>query len=341
MSATGRGAVRVEDDAYETPAWCVRRFLDAWLVSSAGLWLEPGAGSGSIIRAVQDYQPRIQFTAVEKREISDPPWCDWYHDDFLHPRGDVHVALARGFDVVIGNPPYKLAIEFIEQSLRFSRIVAFLLRINFLASAERADFWQKHPADVYVLPDRPSFCWTLKCPTCRWTATFPVGYVGSRQCARCAVKCKLTTSDATEYAWYVWGQCGDGPGRIIHLAKTPESERKPYMGRVIDVVGDESEAAAKARHVAEEQSSYPKSELIEGAFYAFADGRLVRFEGTSKQFSFFEGTCRGASQKLRIETKDVAAWRAEGGSFECPDCGWWIVAEAAEGADACPFCGDK
>jgi len=101
--------------------------------------------------------------------ITDFPKTPWSHEGPF-------------YDVVIGNPPYADAAAHIARAMDCGRTVAFLLRLNFLGSQKRLDFWRRHPADVYVLSERPSF--------------------------------DGEGTDATEYAWFVWGQCGSGPGRI-------------------------------------------------------------------------------------------------------------------------------
>jgi len=66
MSATGRGRERDEHDFYETPAWCVHRLLEAVPQLPGGAWLEPCAGKGAIIRAVNEVRKDpIHWTAVE------------------------------------------------------------------------------------------------------------------------------------------------------------------------------------------------------------------------------------------------------------------------------------
>jgi len=66
----------------------------------------------------------------------------------------------EGALAVVTNPPYSLAEEF----ARGARVLCpraellFLLRIAFLASAQRLALWRDIGApDVYVLPNRPSF----------------------------------------------------------------------------------------------------------------------------------------------------------------------------------------
>lgn len=161
MSATNRGAKRRAADYYPTPAYCVWRLLD-YVPLPSGRWLEPGAGNGAIIRATHG-DPRVaavRWTAIERRRrpmeklrraigSSGEAWTA----DFLR-----HDFGLRRFDLAIGNPPYRRAVEFIERSLELAPQVVFLLRLNFLGSQKRIEFFKRVGVpDVYVLPDRPSF----------------------------------------------------------------------------------------------------------------------------------------------------------------------------------------
>jgi hypothetical protein len=173
--------VRVPNDAYETPAWCVEEFFAARGMPDGPYWLDPCVGSGAILRAVQRLSPdRARYwRGVELRgeeEVAPSPWpveccveIAW-RTDFLtwHPR----CARPNPFDVAIMNPPYRLAEEFVRKALTVSREVVVLLRLGFLASQKRAEWLRECPPDVYVLPKRPSF-------TGKGT-------------------------DATDYAWMVW-----------------------------------------------------------------------------------------------------------------------------------------
>ena len=76
-------------------------------------------------------------------------------------------------DLILTNPPFSIAKEFIEHSMMCSTTVIMLLRINFLGSQARHDFWNQFPPDgLIILSKRPSF-------TGKGT-------------------------DATDYAWFVW-----------------------------------------------------------------------------------------------------------------------------------------
>lgn len=100
------------------------------------------------------------------------------------------------FKVAIGNPPFNLAMDFIEQSLRLADCVVMLLRLNFMGSEVRWDWMRRYPADLYILPNRPSFR----------------GY----------------GSDSVEYAWYVWEEGLKERVFGLHrlLDTTPLAERK-------------------------------------------------------------------------------------------------------------------
>ena len=206
MSATGRSNVRDLDDAYFTPAWCVRRLLEACPLPNHGPWLEPCAGDGAIIRAVTSYasapMPRpyseVKWTAIEIRDVDRPSGLAmntiWRRGQNFLTLPDAEIDLH--YTVAITNPPYRHALEFIERCRDLADTTVMLLRLNYLASAKRAEFMRANPPDVYVLPNRPSFTGGGK-------------------------------TDCTEYAWMVWPRVGRRRsfGEVRVLATTPRDER--------------------------------------------------------------------------------------------------------------------
>jgi hypothetical protein len=117
--------------------------------------LEPHVGGGAFIEAlvgldvdvtagdIDPTAPGLEIGARGHRGRS-------YVGDFLEHR--------EKYDWVIGNPPYKGAIDQITHALTLAPRVAFLLRLAFLESRSRAPFWEAHPpAFVWVLTTRPSF----------------------------------------------------------------------------------------------------------------------------------------------------------------------------------------
>ena len=88
-------------------------------------------------------------------------------------------------DWIVGNPPYRHAETHVRWALKQAKVgVAFILKLSFLESAERLDFWWESPVnDLYVLAERPSF-------TGQGT-------------------------DSSAYAFFVWYKCADFEGSPI------------------------------------------------------------------------------------------------------------------------------
>lgn len=136
--------------------------------------LDPAAGDGSIVSALSKHGH--QFGHISGFEIQGDLVTLCSSDLITHR--DALTAEPWNTDTVIMNPPYRTAQQFVERALNEVRqhrgTVAALLRLNWLGSVGRAQFHRHNPSDVYVLSKRPSFSVT-------------------------------GTTDATEYAWFVWG----------------------------------------------------------------------------------------------------------------------------------------
>jgi hypothetical protein len=218
MSATGRsvaagtGYVRHPDDFFSTPYWCTRALMPHLRISSGGLVLDPYAGSGAIMDVALDrgFRP----IGIERDADRAPPGCIV---------GDAFQIEWPDFDAVITNPSYSTAQESILRAFEQQRVhgfdvdLAFLLRINFLGSQKRAEFHKKHPCDIYVLPKRPEFVMSVSCKKkrdCGWGETIPFDPSGAlsrkrpSHCVRCSGPLTSSSSDATEYGFFVYG-----PGR--------------------------------------------------------------------------------------------------------------------------------
>lgn len=169
MSATNRALhKRNEYDAYNTPVWCAEAIVRqiAW-GNIPRIW-EPAVGEGAILNVVKE-MVECQYHGSDIR-----PNTGWIQEDFLEVNP---VLRLRTFDFIITNPPFSLAQGFVEKSLSLANCTIMLLRLNFLASKSRKEFWEKHPPTaIHVLTKRPSF-------TGKGT-------------------------DATDYAWFVWDTTG-------------------------------------------------------------------------------------------------------------------------------------
>ncbi len=184
MSSTNRGGKRSPADFYSTPFWCVQLLLDA-IELPPGQWLEPAAGSGAIIAAVD--RSDVTWTAWELREeqrsaLSGLPRVGRVHiGDFLQAHSADQVDPPR-YVVAITNPPFSLAESFVQACIARADKTIMLLRLNFLASRRRHSLMASHTPDVYVLPNRPSF-------------------TGGR-------------TDSIEYAWFVWSRTRRSTGSL-------------------------------------------------------------------------------------------------------------------------------
>jgi hypothetical protein len=153
MSSTNRGAIRNERDLYITPDYTISSLLS--VLDTEKLkhcsFCEPCRGTGAIYN-------RVEAATKTHAEISEGI-------DYLTTPFKAHV--------IITNPPFSLALEFLQKSLSEAWVVCYLLRLNFLGSQARRDFWQQNrPSHVLVLSKRPSF-------------------TGGG-------------TDSTEYAWFCW-----------------------------------------------------------------------------------------------------------------------------------------
>ena len=227
MSSTARGGKRSPADFYATRAWCVHRLLERVGLPD-GVWYEPCAGDGAIIKAVNSKLlqagRKIQWFATELR-----PECK----EVLEPLARVDIGsffyiqpTSKKADVLITNPSFSIAMEVIEHSLKFAHWVIHLLRLNFLGTEERNAFFKLNMPDVYVIPNRVSFAISISC-ACGWATTLAVDAEVIRKCPACGEKTRVSTTDSIEYAWFVWGpERGRQVGKIEVLDHTPQEQRR-------------------------------------------------------------------------------------------------------------------
>lgn len=196
MSSTGRAEDRQALDDYPTPRWCVHRLLERYELVG-GLWLEPCAGAGSIIRAVNEVRSDVVWQAneINPRYEKALGLIDSVH--YLHTGRAEDMAILPQTAVIITNPPFGPSLEILEPMLRTGARVVFLQRLNWAAGPRRQRFRVLFPS-VYVLPDRPSFIDTLD----------EDGTLKAQ-------------TDSIEYAWFVF----DGRGQFRVLGDTPAEVR--------------------------------------------------------------------------------------------------------------------
>jgi len=168
MSSTHRGAKRAAADLYSTP---IESFdvLQPYLPNGDGVkFWEPACGDGRLVRRLREWGRKAGGADIT------PP-AGFRTADFLQDN--------TRRDFIITNPPFSLALPFCEHALDRGREVMLLLRLNFLGSQKRREWWRvNEPSAVFVLSDRPDF----------------TGGGG----------------DSCEYAWFYWGRRWTG---IRHL----------------------------------------------------------------------------------------------------------------------------
>lgn len=123
-------------DVYETPAWAVEALLKVVPIDSNLKYMEPCRGSGRIY----NHLPLGSAWGEIRQGV------DYLQTEYNH------------VDVIITNPPYSLAQEFVTKALGEADAVVMLLRLGFLESTRRWEFWQENPlTSLLTLSKRPSF----------------------------------------------------------------------------------------------------------------------------------------------------------------------------------------
>lgn len=176
MSATNRSDARKSHkfDYYQTPEWIIENLFD-YLSSSKlndhkfilsklkhGSNLDPCAGgSKSETDSTMPY-----FDLVKSRFENSLTTMDIREDSLAEIKGDfLSLETEKRYDVIISNPPFNKAEEFIEKSyelLKDDGFIIFLLRIGFLGSKKRFDLFSNYqkvspPRYIFLHHKRPSF----------------------------------------------------------------------------------------------------------------------------------------------------------------------------------------
>ena len=148
--------MRSKYDFYPTPEWCYEKLPVDW--SQFKTALEPCKGDGRIVHFLDSKNIKTDWCEIQEEK------------DFFDHDGE--------YDLILTNPPFSLAQEFIEHAMTMAPTVVMLLRINFLGAQSRYDFWQMYAPDgLVILSKRPSF-------TGKGT-------------------------DSIDYAWFIWSDIKD------------------------------------------------------------------------------------------------------------------------------------
>lgn len=231
MSATNRGERGGGGlDFFATPSWCVRALfpvLDQFLWTDyQRAFFDPSCGDGAILATLAEHWPTVRREGIE---------IDEGRSDEALLAGAAHAAvlgdaLARDWvipsnpdaqRIVVGNPPYALAEQFVRKAIEQIdagnvRQCFFLMRLGFLAGEDRCAWLRHRYPSAYVLPARPD-------------------YTGEG-------------GDSADYAWLNWGPKPDAfPPRAsatLAVLDLANSGREQWLA---DTAEQRREARARAR----------------------------------------------------------------------------------------------
>ena len=172
MSRQVAGKRLNKTDFYATPPWCYENLDIDWGIFKNAH--EPCRGDG-----------RIQFFLEEEHGLE----CTY--SEILEDKD--FFEWTEGTDLILTNPPFSIAQPFISHALKHCNTCFMLLRLNYLGSITRHEWWKSNPPiAIHVLSKRPSFTGT--------------------------------GTDATDYGWFAWDKT-DRIKRGIFFVDIPTKEQ--------------------------------------------------------------------------------------------------------------------
>ena len=161
-------------DFFPTPPWATRALLEHVIPEAGGTAWEPAAGQGHMADVLKE-----RFRVVWRSDVHDYGGLDAV-GSFTGVGPDVLPSPDPAPNWIITNPPFNLALEFVERALDTAHDgVAVLLRSTWLESVERYErlFSTRAPAIVAPFVER------VPMVKGRWDPS---------------------ASSATAYTWFVW-----------------------------------------------------------------------------------------------------------------------------------------
>lgn len=136
---------RDPSDWYVEESFCVHQLIEAEAFTGR-VW-DPACGSGTIPRVHKQHDISAIGTDLRKRGFEDIGGVDFLSDDWQPGE----------YTDIVTNPPYGVAMEFIERARSRADRVCVLVPMRFLNSGRRADYFRlKPPARIWILGNRPS-----------------------------------------------------------------------------------------------------------------------------------------------------------------------------------------
>jgi len=131
-------------DSYYTPEWCYERLPIDWTKYETAF--DPSMGDGRMFLFLEEHGLKVdgrdQIYESDTTGLDDESFFSW--------NGTA--------DLIITNPPFSKAAQFIHHAMPRCKTLILLLRLNFLASQKRYPLFKEHKPDaLFVLSKRPSF----------------------------------------------------------------------------------------------------------------------------------------------------------------------------------------
>jgi hypothetical protein len=168
-------------DLYETPPCAVEALLRVEQIPHS-VW-EPAAGRGAIVNVLRD-----RGHAVIASDVADYGFRLHFCRDFLG-----EIGMPAGVEVIVTNPPFKWAEQFVAHALELCPRVVMLLRLAFMESERRSPILDTGSlARIHVFKKR--------LPTMH-----RAGWAGPK------------ASSAMCFAWFVWDRAHRGDAIVRRI----------------------------------------------------------------------------------------------------------------------------
>ncbi|MBL6538736.1 class I SAM-dependent methyltransferase [Streptococcus suis] len=138
---------REQNDYYATPEVATKLFLEYHDLSHFNTFLEPACGEGHLVKVLVEHFPHAEIRATDLIDRGfGKGGVNFLTEDF------------EQVEVVITNPPFKLAKEFVEKALTVAnKQVVMFAKLQFLETEARAKLFKDTPLKyVYVHSKRVS-----------------------------------------------------------------------------------------------------------------------------------------------------------------------------------------
>lgn len=145
---------------YQTPRWAIDRYLETEpaFLDDAKVIVEPNAGEGRIVGALQDFGYDAKVWSFEIQQQYEPGLRALNAGPVaIGDCFELVDALPDEVDVLITNPAFPISFDLLKAYWPICKHIVFLHRISFLGTQKRNVWFRNHVPRVSMLPDRPSF----------------------------------------------------------------------------------------------------------------------------------------------------------------------------------------